>query len=354
MASASFLIYGRPSAARQSKNFMHFFRNLLRKSNSRLLGLASRQSLTFWFKTTGRIPNGTHRSIASAMQPLDPLRFHPSLPEIDVVIPFIPRDISVLPHSVEGVLRYTRNPIGKLRLITPKAETIAGSDLMVIQRLSPLITLEHDEDVLGEGIFAIARDKMVPLSPGWHLQQILKFLAVRNSSATSTLILDADTVLLTEKTWVTQTGVQTLQFSEEYNHGYKAHSIEHFRLSRVLPISFITHHQLMQRDVVTKMFPTDESLIEWYKTAVTSNTMRLSEYESYGSYIWDKFPRRVRFSTWSNLWSPKFEEFDRDLDATGLTPGALIKDYCSVSFHAHSQVPGFLKQANPADDQTGE
>jgi hypothetical protein len=177
---------------------------------------------------------------------------------------------------------------------------------------------------------------------GWHLQQVLKYALARSSSAAATLIVDADTVLIRRKTWLDSRGTQLVQFSEEFHQPYMNHFQAFFGLPKTLPVSFVSHHQLMQSDVVRDMFPTEQKLLDWLDYGREDPSLKISEYETYGAYLLAKYPKRVAFGTWSNLWSPHLALAKR-LGLESRKPvRELLSDYCSVSFHSHSQ------QAPPA------
>ena len=55
---------------------------------------------------------------------------------------------------------------------------------------------------------------------GWTLQQFLKISFVLESSLDAILIVDADTVLLEERSWISDSGRQILTPSDEFNISY--------------------------------------------------------------------------------------------------------------------------------------
>lgn len=302
-------------------------------------------------KTTGGIPSGHLRAVASTLQPLDPLRRATVLPAIDVLIPFTAKDIDTVSLCLQGILDTVRNPIGKIRLVTPTNTTHDNRGVDESQRTRiweelterERIVFESDDEALGSDLLGEMRARGLGNLDGWHLQQLIKLSVARTTTSPATLVVDADTVLLEPRTWLHSDGTQLLQFSEAYQPGYKRHFREFFEEPLVAPFSFVTHHQLMRSAILREMFPSPSSIIDWYETARKISGPSLSEYEAYGSYLWAKYPKQVRLGTWSNLWSPKRDNLLDYLRSTSKTIREAVPDYCSVSFHAHSQQESKVK-----------
>lgn len=64
--------------------------------------------------------SGTARLMVDALQPVDPLRTQTGLPSIEIVIPFVLKDLDTLSFSLVGAVSSSRNPISRVVLITPQ------------------------------------------------------------------------------------------------------------------------------------------------------------------------------------------------------------------------------------------
>jgi len=339
-------LVGRSPVRTTGRKIYHFLRRSLRNSNSRVLGRAFRWSLQAHVALTGRLPTGAHRAFASTCQPINPLRGARAVPQIDVAVPFVEKDLPALGLVVEGIYSTVANPIANLFLVTPNdastgrprfSDPKSHAELESLQKLFPHVSIRFDRDVLGPYLASQLLDNEQGKPGGWHLQQVLKYQLARTSEQVATLIVDADTVLLSRKVWLDNRGTQLLQFSEEFYQPYMNHFQEYFGLPKTLPVSYVTHHQLMQTDVVNAMFPTEQTLLDWVSCGLTDPHLKISEYESYGTYLLARNPKKVAFGTWSNLWSPHLELTQQlALDEQKLVRD-LLPDYCSVSFHSHSQ-----------------
>jgi len=306
MRRASEMI-GRSPVSSPTRRLYHSARRLVRRSNSRLLGALLRKSMAAYGALTGKIPTGVHRSFASTCQPIDPLAGVGTCSTIDIVVPFVEKDLPALGLVVAGIFRSVRNPIANFFLVTPWDESSpaprfvrpgAQQELEKIMKDFPSLTVLSDREALGPELARELLDGHNGPIDGWHIQQVLKLSLARASAHAGTLIVDADTVLLSRKTWLIDSGVQLLQFSEEFHQPYMSHFRGFFSVPKALGVSFVTHHQLMQSDVVNEMFPDTESLLAWLRFGESNSSLKISEYESYGAFLLGCHPRRVKFGTW--------------------------------------------------------
>ena len=334
-----------PSLVTGVSPLKNFLRKKLRDSNSEALGTSLINLVRLITAVTKSPPPDSIRAVVATGLPIDPLGKQNRLPAIDIVIPFVEKDIRVLKYCVESVTQNVRNPIACIRLITPADKTgnqaILKEDgsqhiLADIVESYPKVKLEFDHSVLGPKIFGEISQNF---PGGWVVQQLVKFAACLNSESSASLIVDADTVLLTSKTWLVEGGTQLLQVAHEYENRYSSHIRNFFKLEKSLLVSFVTHHSLFQKDIVELMFPRGkESLLEWWTESTDTDQTFLSEFEAYGSFIYERLPGRVALGSWSNLLSPYFARFENELEKKERKPSEILKDYCSVSFHAHCQV----------------
>jgi len=344
-------IYGARYSDSPREKLLHAVRRLLRRSNSRALGLLTRQIDTVgsWFRPK-YLPLPM-RALISVCQPIDPLKRNRNLPAIELVIPFVEKDLAALPAVLANAKKHVRNPIGLVTLITPRNAEGTGprfsnpqSSLILEEILfnNADARLRFDQDLLGPQILEHLNQRFGAgdRNAGWVNQQLIKLSAVMDSEYPGALILDSDTILLSPKTWLRSDGTQLLQVANEYHVDFMRHVEKFFGVPKRYRLSFVTHHQLMQPEVVRRMFPQGaQSLIEWWESSTDSMGRDLGDYEAYGSFLAHHYPKRVAYGSFSNLFSPAWEQFSYDLEHTGAEPEDLVPDYCSISFHSWAQVP---------------
>ena len=302
------------------------FYNQLRRSESKILGFIVLRVFLNIAKMINlqQIPSYLIK-IISLSQPSDPLRGK-TLPTIDVAIPCHTKDFDNLSLVIQGAKACVRNPIGKVKLITPEYSS------MELQTKFPDCLVLTDESVLSADIVEVI-DELVPKERrGWMIQQIIKFQMAITSDQVATLIVDADTVLLSPKIWLNSQGTQILCIAEEYHPPYKKHLRKVFGGQKHL-LSFTTHYQLMKRDSIREIFGCDsEGLIQWLKLADFSEDSPTSDYETYGEWMVMKNPNQVVFAKWSNV--------PVSLNLGNASYAELVNEYSkydSVSNHSYLQ-----------------
>lgn len=243
------------------------------------------------------------RHLVEALQVEDPLAGSTELlPPIDLVFVAHPRDADLLDVSIGCALATSRNPIARTVIIVPDDFVESG-----VLRY-PGASVVPESSVITPTIAEHIHQRFGRASSAWLLQQVLKFQAVLSSNSAACLIVDADTLLFRPRTWLTATGVQLLAPSLEFWEPYAAHMERMWpELDSRTPLSWVTHHQLMQKDIVTEMFGArGEGLDAWIALAETKPSP-LSEYHSYGAYLFTQHRRRVHLAQWNNLPRPRAE-----------------------------------------------
>jgi len=355
------LRYGARAQQTIAETWMEQLRRLLRLSNSSTLGKLARSvdTVASWFRPK-YLPL-TARVLISICQPINPLKRARNLPAINLVVPFVEKDLESLGLVLEHAVLNVKNPISRITLITPSGDKAgqgrfsrkeSAALLESVLAAHPQAKLSFDEDILDKTILKEMEDRFGAgdRNAGWVVQQLIKYSAVLQAKEPASLILDADTILLSPKTWLAANRVQLLQVANEYHIDFMRHAESFFKVSKELRLSYVTHHQLMQRDVVEEMFPEGaESLLSWWKSSRDPIGRDLSDYEAYGTFLLARYPQRVRFGSFANLFSPHLTRFLGDLDTTGKTPAELTPGYCSVSFHSWAQVDREARASNNKD-----
>ena len=330
---------------------LHALRRILRRTNSRLLGASARGVDLVAARFRPKYLPLPIRALISLCQPIDPLSRARDLPPIELVLPFVEKDLAALPVVAREAMKNIRNPLARITLITPRNAERTGPRFVLPDSQNTLDSLlaqlpnahlVYDQDLLGPELLERLNNRFGKgdRNAGWVTQQLIKLSAARASGEVGALILDSDTILLSKKTWITRDKKQLLQIANEYHSDFMRHVLMFFGVPKKHRLSFITHHQLMQPEIVQRMFPNGAaSLIEWWESSTDPIGRDLGDYEAYGCFLAHHYPERVAFGSFSNLFSPSLQRFLRDMERSGKTPAELIPDYCSVSFHSWAQVP---------------
>ena len=277
------------------------------------------------------------RYLAFSVPPLGEPEEKQSLPAIRLVWVAHPKDFPVLTHSLESALHHTRNPVTNITVVSPEPAQ-ARETLNPIIPAGIVVDFRHDNDYVPQEIRS-RLNQALPSHGSWATQQLIKVFASLEYSSQATLVIDADTILLKDKTWLYSDGSQLLYFRGFYNERY-ANFLRHWGFDDIdILRSFVTHHMLFQpgilQEVTTSVFGSLE--LERIVDIVTSSTKALGypefclEYEPYGQFMSGRHRDRVKLDKYSNLGLPRpVDEHELDKTIKRLRQQGLFN---SVSFH---------------------
>lgn len=295
---------------------VRFFKWAFLRSNSVLLGRAAMR-VFLSIDRKGREVSGLARLVLDMLQPVDPLRGSRNLPAIQVLIPFVLKDIDMLRVCVEGAIRSSKNPVSVVRLITPiRTQHRAPDEFLKATRSighflednGIQLSVEFDEDVVPEAVRDyISSLGLPPRYHGWLSAQTVKLFGAMGTRNRATLVIDSDTILSYRRVWVDGGGRQILMVGQESRPSFFNYASEYLKIDSRPRLSFITHHQVMQADMVGEIFPAGaRDVIRWIQSAGPRNSdyaeggLRVAEYELYGAYLDICKPERRVYASWGN------------------------------------------------------
>jgi hypothetical protein len=250
---------------------------------------------------------------------------------IDIVIPTVSKDYPLFQMALEAARKHVRQPIGDIYVISR-----ADDEIKRFCSDNKLIFID-EESVLGYGKKAIDYSVNGEDRSGWLFQQLLKLGANRIAKNDAYLVVDSDTILLNDHSFI-QNGRYMLCHSSEWHQPYfKAHK-KILETKPAAPLSFISHMMIFDKKVVAELKRDIEKHTgaSWDKAIISTIDPReascFAEYETYGNYILTKHPEKV--------FCPPF--YNRSLSRDQLKPLAELeksysKKYNSVSFHSYKQ-----------------
>ena len=192
-----------------------------------------------------------------------------------------------------------------LQLLNEKNWNIAKINLVVDKNAESLkrqlgkdykfkLSLHQDEDfkeLLLELDTSIR--KFHPNRRSWIKQQLIKTAFVYNSRL-PILIIDSDTFIISEKTFVNK-DKQMLLIGDGFHFPYSRH-IKKFLNLEPHPLSFVHHVQLQYPELIRKLYgpDLDQGLRAWMNSGVARFEFSpISEYQTYGEYLLHNEPERV-------------------------------------------------------------
>jgi hypothetical protein len=247
---------------------------------------------------------------------------------IDVLIPAIEKDLGTLPHTIDGIRKYVRHPIGRIIVISPDSSKIKAlcrrKGCHFVNETTVLPITKKD---IHYGTKKFERS-------GWLYQQLLKLGGSSVSSEKFYLTMDADTVLIRPHRFRTVAG-KTIFYCRNWSQD------EYFRTYRKLlgrnrsaPSSFVTHYMLFERSQVSKLKRTIEAKhrTPWYNAILRSmdktRNFAFSEFETYGNFLYSQDAGRIVLKKAMNKSLPT--SFGK-LSSSRIKK--LASKYRSLSFH---------------------
>lgn len=246
--------------------------------------------------------------------PVDPLAAVGAPDPIDVLVPCHPKDLPTARVAVASVLRHLAGVVRELMVVVPD-ETDPPEWLR-----RGHVHLRRDSDLL-DGAFGVGGRDRRALTDGFRHQMAVKW-AGPLVSMHPTLVLDADTVLLRPRTWLVA-GVQVLDCRAKHQPAFDRHSSRYLGTSYGRMPSFVTHHQLLQPDLLSEVLDAEGgriapgSLARWLEAGADD---RPSEYQVYGAAAVSRHRDRVRPARWANT------TFKTEHVGTGVLPPDRLSD----------------------------
>ncbi|MEI2643025.1 MAG: FkbM family methyltransferase [Candidatus Nanopelagicales bacterium] len=268
---------------------------LLRKHGTRQTGDAARVLGSAYTRISHKSLPLRLRQVTETLQPNDPLASSQDLPEIDVIIPCHRKDLPVLSACVSGALTGSANPIRDVQLLVEDAEVQLFSDSF------PGCSVIPESQLLTPALVEALKSYVPPSRINWVKQQLLKFRGAMFASSEASLVVDADTVLLTQRVWLDSQERQILCLVREFHAPYNDQAVRMWGPSTAAPVSFVAHHQLMQKSLLRQMFGVDDlGLARWMSLGGTGSAANVSEYHSYGAWVSTHHPHRALWAQWRN------------------------------------------------------
>ena len=246
-----------------------------------------------------------------------------AMSNLTILIPCTAKDFAILPSVIKAARINVRNPITEIVVVTPDKGLELGDvgDIRVL----------HDDIFLATPEVRKIINEL-DLNSGWLNQQLIKILFCLQENAKNVLILDADTVLTKPKYFICEK-VQVLSFAYEYHAPYMRHLSGFCPEIHDFGLTFVTHHQLWQKDIVHEIWDNNK-LGDWLSTINRQELSPISEYHTYGLYTYNFHSDRVMISRFGNEQYSRKELEKKNLEINEVIE--LFPNSCSVSLHSYS------------------
>lgn len=253
---------------------------------------------------------------------------------IDIVIVAIDKDFDSLVHVIDSARKNVLHPIGDIIIISPKSKLIQGlckkKKCVFVDESTVLPIGKEDIGYLIEG-----KDRS-----GWIFQQLLKWSGDKYAKSDFFLVADADTVFCRPQVFVFG-GRITFSVCSQLGHIPYYKAFEKLTGEHVPAlINFTSHHTLFDKRKLTELKNNIEKhcKIKWYQAIVTTKDINsregscVSDYETYGQYVYLNYPDECRLEHWFNLSLNR-----KNLSRIAKLKKQLRSKFKTVSFHTYKK-----------------
>lgn len=231
------------------------------------------------------------REIADYLQVDNPLK-KSQTQEISLAVLCHPKDLDLLKVCINGAISNIEDDLIQVIIVSPVPVDVSQFNFGI-----PTINL-LDSDLISTDLIEKIKSRFGSEQFSWVLQQVLKIQVALKLDSECTLILDSDTVLVSPRRYSGGL-VQLLAISYEYHSLYVSHYKKFKPAHQELGVSFVTHHQLWQRDIVNLIWG-GSGLNDWLDLADPTHPNSISEYHTYGTFLVNENPNRVAWARWGN------------------------------------------------------
>lgn len=247
-------------------------------------------------------------------------------PPIDLLVPFHPKDVTLLTYCIKNFVQNSLNPVGTVRVVTTSEGVgLAQKELTILE--SEFTSRSIRIEVLDEKSFlppeVLKTCYSLGEGSGWLIQQSIKLWNAVKNQEVPTVVLDSDTIIIQKILWI-DNEEKSLVFAN-----FHENNVADF-FSQIFPnvirqendFGYISHFALMKPAIVLELLAQIEESERYrhyysqHKAVVNSDEARLasvitmllheclfnlSEYEIYAKAALKYEPEKTLVSKWSNI-----------------------------------------------------
>lgn len=234
-----------------------------------------------------------------------------SIEPIDVIIPVHEKDIHMLEPCIHSIKKYLKHPIDNIFIISSSNKNIkkiSDNNRCVFVDENSIIPNFSKSDIC---YFVDNNDRS-----GWLYQQIIKLSADIISDKNHILVMDSDTIFNRPVKYIHK-GKNIINISDEHYETYYRVYRQLLNEDVVSKESFVSHTMLFERQVLIELKKKLEQLHhdKWFNVILNNVDYKdisgFSEYETYGNYILNHYPEKIKIEYWFNKSIKKIEDLPK-------------------------------------------
>jgi hypothetical protein len=262
-------------------------------------------------------------------------------PSLELIIATTSKDFLKLEKCINFAVSNSINKIILTKIIVPASDFLECENLLQSFNNIGNFQLINEDELICEEIRNLIKTN-AKNNYGWVLQQVIKLQLALESRLQGVLIVDSDTLLLGRNLWLDNNFVQRLVTANSKHQPY-FQSLKKIGVLQNRPkYSFVTHHMLMQPEIVKNLFLKNNfknlyDFLEYtFLVKKIQNSHDLSmDYELYGQFIYFNFRNRCAPFRFCNL---SLSSRSTILANSEFDFQNLNNEYNSISFHSWNQI----------------
>jgi hypothetical protein len=250
---------------------------------------------------------------------------------IDVVIPTVSKDFDTLSTVISQLKINLENKVNSIFIVSKEEESIINfckeNNLNFINENS---VLGYSKEKIKYEVSGIDRS-------GWLFQQLLKLSSESFVTSENYLVTDSDTILINKHNFIDDKNRFVFQMSEEWHTPYRKTFEKIFGYKPQTKLSFVSHMMIFNKKILSEMKTEIESIHnkKWDSVIIeninNSELSCFSEFETYGNFIKNKYPEKIKLVPFYNLSLHKNQLHDiKNLI------NKYKENYNSLSFHDYN------------------
>ncbi len=254
--------------------------------------------------------------------------------EIDILIPTITKDFELLEYNLKS-LKNIKQKINKIYVVSKKEKSI--EDFCIKNNL---IFINEDE------VFSFTKSQInykvegIDRS-GWIFQQLLKLSGDKIVEKEDYLVVDSDTLLIGESSFIDSRGRYCLQQGYEYHKKYFENYEKLFKRKPANKFTAVCHMMIFNKKILLEMKKDIETINKgrkWFEAILdlidNNEKSYFAEYETYANYLRSNYKKMTYLKPFYNKTLNR-----KGLDIFENLEKTYSKKYTSVSFHVTKIIP---------------
>lgn len=291
-----------------------------------------------------KLPNSGRSKLRHLLTRLYPTPILQDSPiDLEIFIFTAEKDLELLELSAVAAIKSCQNRIISLTVVAPSS---VESDVYDVFRKMPrdvdLIYLSDEKLLKRFGL-----ENFIFIRPNIKME-ILKVLAVLDCNSQAALLIDGDTILLEDRTWITEEK-QIVLVAQEYTPSHINFNRKHMSINQLTGLGFVTHHQVIRRRYLEELVSEKGGLLNFvncFDRAASEFYLRSgpdfpSEWQLFGDFLLNRYPASAVLSSFKNLGMSrkKVGYFSKNTDRSALAEILRLQkaapNLASVSFHGY-------------------